>query len=311
MGNRASLPSQPGISSPGRYYLTTRRLEIIVGLLFIAPVVLHLLIFKYYPVLYSIRLSFFRGSLLDPFRTNFGWANFQHVFTNPYAIRGFTNTFLYALMYVPGAVVIGIILGLIVSKPYFGRTFFRAAYYTPVVVSIVAAVQVWAWILSPQRYGLMNTLFLSVGLPQLGWLRHPDTALLSIVIMGLWNSGLNMLVYLAALNGINPELYECAQVDGASRWRQFWRITIPLLMPTTYFVIITSSILALKLFEPVLLLTGGGPLNSTTTVGYQIYEQAFMFSRWGRASAQATIFFFVVLAITVIQYKYLPESYEK
>ena len=311
MGSRAAARRQPGLSRSGRVRLTSRRLEMIAGLLFVAPVVLHLLIFKYFPVLYSIRLSMFRGTLLNPFRTYFGIANYEHVFTNAYAIRGFTNTFVYALIYVPAAVVIGMVLGLIVAKPHFGRTFFRAAYYTPVVVSVVAAVQVWAWILSPERYGIMNTLFSAVGLPQLGWLRHPNTALISLAIMGLWNSGLNMLIYLAALNGISPELYECARVDGASRRRQFWSITLPLLMPTTYFVVITSTILALKLFEPVLLLTGGGPLNSTTTVAYQIYEQAFQFSRWGRASAQATIFFFLVLFITVIQYKYLPESYEK
>ena len=176
----------------------------------------------------------------------------------------------------------------------------------------VAAVQVWSWVLSPERYGLANTVLISLGLKPLQWFYHPNTALASIAILGLWtNIGLNMLIFLAAIKNIPAQLYESATVDGAGPWSQFWYITIPQLMPTIYFVVITSTILALKIFRPILLLTGGGPLNSTTTVAYQIYEQAFQFTRWGRASAQATLFFVIVLAITIIQYRFLPESYDK
>lgn len=281
------------------------------GFLFAAPVVLHLVVFKYYPVLYSIGLSLYRGTLLDPLKTFFGLGNYLFVLRNDYAIRGFLNTFLYGLMYVPGTVVLGIILGLLVSKDRVGKTIFRVAYYTPVVVSIVAAVQVWSWVLSPNNYGLANTALTAIGLPALQWFYHPNTALASVAILGFWSVGLNMLIFLAAIKNIPSELYESATVDGAGAWRMFWRITIPLLMPTIYFVTITATILSLRLFEPVLLLTGGGPLNATTTVSFQIYEQAFQFARWGRASAQAAIFFFIVLGITVIQYKVLPESYEK
>ena len=291
--------------------LTAKRQEMLFGLLFAAPVVLHLVIFKYYPVLYSIGLSLYRGTLLNPLQTFFGLGNYLFVLRNEYAIRGFVNTFLYGFMYVPGTVVLGIILGLLVSKERAGKTIFRVAYYTPVVVSIVAAVQVWSWVLSPNNYGLANTALKFLGLPALQWFYHPSTALASVAILGFWNVGLNMLIFLAAIKNIPSQLYESATVDGAGPWRMFWRITIPLLMPTIYFVTITATILSLRLFEPVLLLTGGGPLNSTTTVSFQIYEQAFQFARWGRASAQAAIFFFIVLVITVIQFKVLPESYEK
>jgi multiple sugar transport system permease protein len=291
--------------------LTAKHQEMLFGILFAAPVVLHLVIFKYYPVLYSIGLSLYRGSLLNPFQTFFGSGNYLFVLRNEYAIRGFLNTFLYAFMYVPGTVVLGIILGLLVSKERAGKSLFRVAYYTPVVVSIVAAVQVWSWVLSPNSYGLANIALTSLGLPALQWFYHPNTALASVAVLGFWNVGLNMLIFLAAIKNIPAQLYESATVDGAGPWRMFWRITIPLLMPTIYFVIITATILSMRLFEPILLLTGGGPLNATTTVSFQIYEQAFQFARWGRASAQATIFFFIVLVITVIQYKVLPESYEK
>lgn len=291
--------------------LTAKQYEIFFGILFAAPVVLHLLVFKYYPVLYSIRLSLFRGTLLNPFREYFGIENYLFILRNEYALRGYLNTLVFAAMYVPASLVLALSLGMLVSRKRFGNTFFRAAFYTPVVVSIVAAVQVWSWLLNPEPYGLFNTVLNSIGLPQLQWLHHPNTSLMSIALMGLWNSGFGMLIFLAAITSIPNELYESAKVDGAGGWIQFWRITLPMLMPTIYFVVITSTIFSLKLFEPVLLLTGGGPLSSTTTVAYQIYEQAFMFSRWGRASAQATIFFVLVLVITVIQYKYLPESYEK
>lgn len=294
-----------------RYRLTARQYEMLCGMLFAAPVVLHLVIFKYYPILYSIRLSLYRGTLLNPFRTWYGLENYLFVLRNPYAIRGFVNTFLYALMYVPGAVVFGIILGMLVSREYRGKTFFRVAYYTPVVVSIVAAVQVWGWVLNPERYGLANTVLIHLGLKPLQWFYHPNTALASIAILGLWNIGLNMLIFVAAIKNIPAQLYEAATVDGAGLWAQFWYITIPQLMPTIYFVVITSTILALKIYEPVLLLTGGGPLNSTTTVAFQIYEQAFQFARWGRASAQATLFFIIVLIITIIQYRVVPESSDK
>ena len=289
---------------------TIKQQELFFGLLFVAPLVLHLLVFKYFPVVYSFRLSFYRGTLLNPFQNFFGWENYRHVFTNEYAIKGFVNTFMYALMFVPGSVVLGIALAMLVSKDHFGKDIFRIAYYTPVVVSAVAAVQVWGWILSSEDFGILNTILRVFGIGPIGWFTTPEWALFSLVILGLWNTGLNMLVYLAALNGISTSLYEAARVDGATSFQQFLRITVPLLMPTTFFVVITSTIASLKLFEPVLLLTGGGPLNSTTTVSYQIYEQAFGFSRWGRASAQATIFFLIVLVITFIQYKYVPESYE-
>jgi ABC-type sugar transport system permease subunit len=282
--------------------------EIMTGLLFIAPVTLLLIIFKYIPVLYSVILSLHRGSLLNPLAKWYALENYAFVLNNPYAIRGFVNTFIYTLIYVPGAVIFSMTLGLLVSKEFKGKSFFRVAYYTPVVISIVAAVQVWAWILNPSKYGIANSILLRLGIGMLDWLHHPDTALISLVIIGLWNVGLNMLIFLAAIKNIPYQLYESAEIDGAGRWGQFWNITLPMLKPTIYFVSITSTILALKLFQPVLLLTRGGPLNSTTTVAYQIYEQGFQFSRWGRASAQATIFFIIVLIITMVQYKIIPES---
>ena len=118
-----------------------------------------------------------------------------------------------------------------------------------------------------------------------------------------------MIIYMAALGAIPGEYYEAAEIDGANGWQRFWRITLPLLMPTTFFVLITQTIQSLTLFEPVYLMTGGGPLNSTTMPGYQIYEAAFEFNLWGRGSALAIIFFIFVLGFTIIQYKYTPESF--
>jgi ABC-type sugar transport system permease subunit len=157
---------------------------------------------------------------------------------------------------------------------------------------------------------VLNYLLQQVGLPPLQWTGHPDSALFSLILLGLWGAvPFTMIIYMAALGTIPNEYYEAAEIDGASAWQRFWKITLPLLMPTTFFVIITQTIQSLTLFEPVYLMTGGGPMGSTTMPGYQIYEAAFEFNLWGRGSALAIIFFIIVLGFTIIQYKYTPESF--
>ncbi len=288
----------------------TRNREQVLAYLFILPVVLHLLTFKYYPVIYSAALSLHKGTLLNPFKRYLGFYHYKFLFTNKYFLRALINTGLYTLGSVPIAAGFGIILAILVFQNHRGRVFFRVIYYTPVVVSVVAMVQIWLWLFNPEHYGLLNMLLEMVGLPRSRWLYHPDTALLSLIFMSYWTVAFNMVIYLAALTGIPSELYEAARVDGANAWQQFWRITLPALMPTTFFVVIVSTINAFKYFVPIVLMTGGGPMQSTTMVAYQIYEAAFEFNLWGRASAQAFLFFAIVVAVTVVQYKFMPESFE-
>lgn len=283
--------------------------EWIVALLFLLPALLHFGLFKYYPVFYSFALSLHRGRLLDPFDRFLGAYHYTFLLQDSYFWQGIQNAILYTFARVPVGAAISLALALLLMNNYRGRLFFRVAWYVPVVVSSVAQVQIFIWLYNPE-YGILNYLLTQLGLSPLLWLGHPNTALLSLILLGLWGSTpFTMIIYMAALGSIPNDYYEAAEIDGANAWNRFWRITLPLLMPTTFFVLITQAIGALTLFEPVYLMTGGGPLGSTTMPGYQIYEAAFEFNLWGRGSALAVIFFIIVLSITMIQYKYTPESY--
>lgn len=280
-----------------------------VAFLFLLPALLHFGMFKYYPVGYSFALSLHRGRLLDPFDRYLGFYHYRFLLTDSYFWQGVWNAFIYTVGRVPMGAAISLALALLLVQNYPGRLFFRVAWYVPVVISSVAQIQIFIWLYHTE-YGVLNYFLDSLGLPPLMWTGHPDTALLSLILLGLWGSvPFTMIIYMAALGTIPSEYYEAAEIDGASSWSKFWTITLPLLMPTTFFVLITQTIQAWTLFEPIYLMTGGGPMGSTTMPGYQIYEAAFEFNLWGRGSALAIIFFILVLTFTMLQYKFTRESY--
>lgn len=283
--------------------------EPLVAMLFLAPALLHFAVFKYYPVGYSFVLSLHRGQLLDPFDRYLGIYHYEFLLTSSYFWQGLVNAIIYTIGRVPVGAAIALALALLLVQNYPGRLLFRIAWFVPFVISTVAQVMIFIWLYNPE-YGVLNYFLNSMGLSGLRWIYDPDTALLSLIILGLWGSvPYAMVIYIAALTTLPTELYEAADIDGASAWSKFWRITLPLLMPTTFFVIITQTILSLTLFEPIYLMTGGGPIGATTMPGYQIYEAAFEFNLWGRASALAVIFFVIVLLFTLFQYKFMRESY--
>ncbi|MFC1975599.1 carbohydrate ABC transporter permease [Chloroflexota bacterium] len=283
--------------------------EGLIALVFMLPALLHFVIFKYYPVAYSFALSLHRGRLLDPFDRFLGAYHYLFLLKNDYFWQGVLNAFVYTIIRVPLGAAISLALALLLTQNYRGRLFFRVAWYVPVVISSVAQIQIFIW-LYHSEYGVLNYFLELMGFSPLLWTEHPDTALLSLILLGLWGATpFTMIIYMAALSTIPSDYYESAEMDGANAWHKFWKITLPLLMPTTFFVLITQTILSLMLFEPIYLMTGGGPVGSTTMPGYQIYEAAFEFNRWGRASAVAIVFFIIVAAFTIFQYKFTPESY--
>lgn len=292
-----------------KHRFTFKSKESLIALLFLLPALLHFGIFKYYPIAYSFALSLHRGRLLEPFDKFIGIYNYDFLITNEYFWQGVSNAFVYSFFRVPIGAAISLALALLLTQKYRTRVIFRVAWYIPVVISSVAQIQIFVWLYNPQ-YGILNYFLKLMGFSSLLWTEHPDTALMSIVLLGLWGATpFTMIIYMAALGTIPSDYYEAAQIDGASAWHRFWKITLPLLMPATFFVLITQTIQSLTLFEPIYLMTGGGPLGATTMPGYQIYEAAFEFNRWGRASALAIVFFLIVLVFTIFQYKYTPESY--
>jgi multiple sugar transport system permease protein len=205
---------------------------------------------------------------------------------------------------VPISAVLGLLLAVLFNSKFRFQEFFKAVYFAPMVTSTVAAAMVWWWMYNPQ-FGIFNVLLKLVGLPEQPWLMSSHMALPSIIIFSVWKTlGYNMIIYLAGLQSIPPQFYEAATIDGAGPVARFLRITVPLLAPTTTFILIYNSILAFQVFDQVFVLTGGGPANSTNVVVLDLYRQAFERYNFGYASAEAMVLFLFILGITLLQYVY-------
>lgn len=280
----------------GRGYMFERR---IAGLIFVLPSLIFLGLFVVYPILNAFYLSFNRYDLLTPPVWD-GLGRYKLLLQDARFLKALGNTLLFALMTVPFGTAFSLLLAVLINQPLRGIYFFRTAYYLPVVTSFVAVSFIWLWIYEPQ-FGALNTLFEAVGLPRLSWLRDPKTSMLSIAILSIWkNAGYNMIIFLAGLQGVPDYLYEAAEIDGASATQRFWHITVPMLSPTTYFVFVVYFIGALQMFTQSWVLTQGGPLDSTLTVVYMIYQNGFEFLKMGSAAAMSVILFLFIALVTWI-----------
>jgi multiple sugar transport system permease protein len=195
----------------------------------------------------------------------------------------------------------GLALALALNRRLAGRSFFRATYFLPVITSWVVVALVWKWLLNPSN-GVVNTVLGAVGLPQPGWWTDPQWALPSVILASAWKDlGFVMVILLAGLQAIPQDLYEAATVDGASPWRRFRHITLPLLSPSTFFVVVISLINGFQVFDQVFVMTGGGPNGASQVVVGQIYDLTFRYGRAGEASALSWILFAIILLITALQ----------
>jgi multiple sugar transport system permease protein len=273
--------------------------------LFLAPFLILFVVFTLGPVLAALFLSFTRFDGIQPPRW-VGLENYYQVLFGKEAAtklfwKSLGNTIYYAVAQVGLEMVCGLALAVLVnSRLLKAKTMWRVVYYVPVVTSAVVSSLIWLWLYNPQG-GLLNMILESLGLSPLKWLSDPKLAMPSIILMSVWQgAGWSMVIYLAGLQGIPESLYEAARIDGANGRQQFRSITLPLLMPVTLFVVIIGFIGALQMFSPVYVMTQGGPLNSTITVTYQMWQTAFRFFRLGYASAMSFLLFLVILAISLI-----------
>lgn len=291
--------SPTGLTAPrrrGRGFMFERRLA---GYLFVLPSLLFLAIFVVYPILSAFYLSLHRYTLLEAPVWN-GLTNYWLLLDDSRFFQALVNTLFFALMTVPAGTVISLLLAVLINLPLRGITFFRTAYYLPVVTSFVAVSFIWLWIYEPQ-FGVLNRILETLGLPTSAWLRDPNMALFSIALLSIWkNAGYNMIIFLAGLQGIPEYLYEAAEIDGAGPVQRFWHITVPMLSPTTFFVFIVYFIGALQMFVQAWILTQGGPLDSTLTVVYLVYQNGFEFLKMGYAAAMSVILFVFITLITYI-----------
>jgi multiple sugar transport system permease protein len=267
---------------------------------FLAPSAIPLVVFTLVPMVSSIRISLLSWNLIsDP--TFVGFANYAKLLTAPTTVTAFGNTLGYVLGYLPLVYVGGLLLALALNAQIPARGFFRAIYFLPVITSWVVVALVWKWLLNPAN-GLINTVLGAVGLPQPGWWTDPQWALASVILASAWKDlGFVMVILLAGLQVIPTDLYEAARIDGASGWRSFWNITLPLLSPSTFFVVVISLINGFQVFDQVYVMTGGGPEGASQVVVGQIYDLTFRYGRAGEAAALSWLLFAVILGVTIIQ----------
>jgi multiple sugar transport system permease protein len=289
-----------------------RRLRLrrtLTGWSFAAPFTVLFLVFALLPVLASLAMSLtdMRSTdLQHPLAVNFvGLHNYARLFGDAQFLRAALNTVVFVVAGVPLTMIValaaanGLNSGLIRL-----RGLYRVGFYLPVVTSIVAIAVVWRFLLDPQA-GLIDNLLSLVGIQGPNWLGDPHLSLGSIIVMAVWrNFGSLMVIFLAALQGIPVDLYEASTLDGAGRWQQFRRITVPLLRPALLFGAVITGIGYLQLFEEPLVMTQGGPLSSTLSVSYHIYNQ-FGFGNYGYASAAAYVLFVAIVALSVLQFRLL------
>jgi len=281
-----------------------RRRYLLHAYLFIAPVVLLFGIFRVIPAVQTLLYSVYKVELLRGRFTFIGLDNFRALLADPGFGQAIVNTLVYVAAIVPISAGLGLGLAVLFDTRFRLRELFKAVYFAPMVTSTAAAAMVWWWLYNPQ-FGLFNVLLRLAHLPDQPWLMSSRTALTAIIIFSVWKSlGYNMIIYLAGLQSIPQHFYEAATIDGAGAFRRFWRISVPLLAPTTTFLLIYNSILAFQVFDQVFVLTSGGPANATNVVVLELYRQAFERYNFGYAGAEATVLFLLILGVTVLQWIY-------
>lgn len=275
--------------------------------LFLLPSFIGFLIFVALPVLAALGLSFVRWNLLTPPEFA-GLANYTQLLTRDRIFqRVFWNTAYFIVTIVPLQLIFGLMLAVALNQAIRGLTFYRLIYFMPVVTNIVAAAMIFQWMFN-RDFGIFSAMIWklaeSTGLPITppDWLNSTFWAKPAVVILTLWkNTGFTMVIYLAGLQAVPPELYDAAKVDGANAWQRFRSITIPLVSPTTFFLLVIQMIGAFQLFSEPYVMTRGGPAQATLTIVYYIYQNAFEFGRMGKASAIAWVLFAFIFIFTFLQ----------
>jgi multiple sugar transport system permease protein len=280
-----------------RGYVAARR-QAVAGYLMVAPAMAIFFVFTLLPVAIALFLSF---TNYDVF-TRMDWigaANYQDVFDDEFFWRALWNTTTYAVWSIPLSMAIGLGLALLLNQKLRGLGLYRTVYYVPVVTSMVAVAMIWLQLFDP-LYGVISNGLEAIGIKGIDWLGDPNLAMPSIIAVSVWKVvGWNMLIYLAGLQGIPEYLKEAAAIDGANRRQTLWKITLPLLQPTTFFIFVTSLIGAFQVFDVVYVMTGGGPANATTTLVHQIYNAAFKALDMGYAAAMSFVLFGIILVVSL------------
>ena len=267
--------------------------------LFLIPAFVMLAVFFFVPFFQTLYLSFFDYSKNIYSPQFVEWANYLYLIKNPQFLKTILNTFYFLVLCVPFLVIFPLFLAILLNTKIRGKTLYKLIIYLPVVVSVVVVAIAFKWLYAPE--GLLNYFLSLINISPLGWLSDPKFAMFSVALVTIFKGvGYYMMIYLAALMSVPNELYEAAEVDGATSFQKHMAVTIPHIMPTIALVATISSISALKVFVEIYVITRGGPLDSTKTIVYYIYEKAFENLDLGLASAASVILLIVVMAFSLI-----------
>lgn len=273
------------------------------GLLFCAPSIIGLLIFTLYPVLCSLFYSFCNYPMLKP-PVWVGMKNYQTLFGDPVFYKSLYNTAYYAVFATPLGIITAFILALLLNQKVKGMALFRTMFFVPSIVPMVAGSVLWLWLLNPQ-YGLINAVLRLMHIPGPGWMADPMWAKPALILMSTWGVGGWMLIYLAGLQDVPQDLYEAAEIDGATPVQRVWHVTMPFMSPHIFFTLVMGFIGAAQYFTQAYVMTNGagGPVDSTRFFSLYLFQNAFQYWKMGYACAMAWILFIIILLFTLLLFK--------
>jgi ABC-type sugar transport system permease subunit len=275
---------------------------------FLGPNLLLLCVFTYWPLLRNAWLSFYRWDLISAYKPFVGWENYEYVFKSPGAATIFKNTLIFTAGTVGGTMLIGLAVALLLNQPLKGRGIARTVLFAPFVISGVAVAIVWLFVFDP-NIGLLQQGLSKIGVTSPNWFKDTTWAMPAVIIVYVWkNLGYAVVIYLAGLQSVPADLHEAAKVDGAGPLHRFWHVTLPHLSPVLFFIFVTSILSSLQAFDIINVMTRGGPVDSTTTLIYQMYQQGFVALSVGRAAAYAVVLFLIMFGVTMLQMRFLERK---
>lgn len=294
-----------------RKFWTPKRKEALIGWLFLAPEIVGMLLLNVFALGFSLYLSLSDWDMLSGVQgIEFtGFDNYIKMFQDPTIIQAIKNNLIYMVLTVPIPIAIALVLSVLIHNSVFFKSYFKVAFFIPYISSIIAVAAVWSALFHPSL-GPINQFLMELGIsnpPK--WLVDPKTSLLAISIISSWAGlGYTIIIYMAGLTNISNEIYEAADIDGASAIKKFFAITVPMLRPTTFFLLITMLIGSFKVFDIIAFLTEGGPNNSSTVLVFRIYEEGFQYYNMGYASAISWLLFAIIGLITALTWKMRNEE---
>jgi ABC-type sugar transport system permease subunit len=280
----------------------------ILPYLLVSPYMIHFILFVAFPVGFSIVLTFHKWNIISPMEYT-GLNNYIRLFSDKTFFKSIGNTLIFLVIHIPLQIIVALFLAEILNQKIKLRGAFRGAFFLPVIVSGVVVTILWQQLFGYDT-GLLNRLLIGIGLGKIGWLTNPDIAMTSIAVMATWkNVGLYVILFLVGLQTVPTQYYEAADLEGATHSQKFFKITLPMINPTIFMVVILSTIGGFSLFIEPYIMTGGGPLNSTVSAVLYIYKQGFFYYHMGYAATLGLFFAFIILAVVVLQKKFIEKDH--